>query len=61
LPDAQEVSLEDLALQEPPFTVHIDHLELNKLVREFKGVIGQDGHLVGTGEFVELSLPHHEV
>lgn len=61
LPDAQGVSLRHLESQQPPFTLHFDHIQSDDVIREFLGFVGQDGELVHTGDYVELSLAHHEV
>lgn len=56
LPDAKGIILEDLPVQQPPFTVHWDHLSLDDTIQEFRGVIGQDGELVHVGDFVMLLI-----
>ena len=61
LPDAQGFFLGDLQFQQPPFTLHFDHIQPDDAIGEFHGVIGQDGEIVHTGDYVELSSAHHEV
>ena len=51
----------DLSSQQPSMTVHLDHLNLTDIVKQFCGVIGQNGELVHDGDFVELNSPHYEV
>ena len=45
----------------PSLTVHLDHLNLTDIVKQFGGMIGQNGQLVHDGDFVELNSPHYEV
>ena len=61
LPDAQGVSLGDLPFQQPPFTLHFGHIQPHDMIEEFRGVIGQDGELIHTNEYVELRSAHYEV
>lgn len=61
LPDAQDIPLGDLPIQQPPFTVHIECLHHDDLVHEFHGVIGKDGDLVQSGNYVKLSSSHFQV
>lgn len=53
--------LGDLQIQRPPFTVHLDYLNPTDIIKEFYGVIGQDGELIHAGDYVELRSAHHEV
>ena len=52
LPNGQDVPLDNL---QPPFSLHIGHMDLSDLVTHFDGVIGKDGELIHTGDFVRLS------
>ena len=61
LPEAEGVPLEELQLQQPPFELHFHHLDFQDTVKEFRGVIGQDGALIHIGDFVKLSFPYNEV
>lgn len=61
VPDAKDVHLGDLPLQQPPFTVHVDHLRMDDQVHVFHGMIGGDGDLVRTGDYVKLSSTLYQV
>ena len=61
LPDAPGVCLSDLSFQHPSFTVHFDNIQPQNIVEEFHDVIGQDGELVHTNQFVVLCSAVNEV
>lgn len=54
LPKLPEVILNDLPLQQPPFTVHLEPLCLDDWVKEFQGVIASNRELVHCGNCVRL-------
>lgn len=62
LPDASGVPLAGLGVQSIPFTLKLEQLiDFQDLVKEFGGVIGQDGDLLKVGDYVELSSASCEV
>ena len=61
LPDAIGVALGDLSSQRQPFVVHHDDIDVEDTVAVFKCVIGQDGKMIDTGDYVKLTHEHYEV
>ena len=51
----------ELSSQQPPMSVHLDRSSWSDTVKQFCGVIGQNGELVHDGEFVELDSSHYGV
>ena len=58
LAENPRVKMGELSSQQPPLT---DHLNSTDTVKQFCGVIGENGELVHDGHFVELDSPHHGV
>lgn len=60
-PEGLKVPISSLPIQQPPFTVHIEHLQVDDWVKEFRGVISSDGELVNCGDSVQLLTHCHQV
>jgi len=61
LPDAKGVPMGHLSSQQQPFLLHYHDLDSEDEVEVFRCVIGQNGKLIHSGDFVKLSSNHHEV
>ena len=62
LPDAEGVTLSELPADSIPFTIQLEQLiHFDDIVKEFGGVIGQNGALINIGDYVELSSAHYQV
>ena len=46
----------ELSSQQPPISLQLDRSNLSDTVKQFCGVIGQNGELVHNGEFVDLLI-----
>ena len=60
LAEIQEVTLGDLKNQTQPFVLHLNNIHPSDMVQEFNSVIGQDGELINSGDYVQLSLADYQ-